>query len=252
MSWYFIAPSIALLAVDVAIRFASTASTSIIVDDLCIEVPANPATGRGGVVRLSYKVSKYDLNLDKVSWKRTAHGPMRHAMGQYAWINIPEIDPIAWHPFTISSSTFDEYTTHHIKSMGFGAKKGDQWTNKLYEIANMKDNTFDHSDSMEMRLLNKKTIRCRVEGPYGSVLEVERYTHILLVGGGIGITPLHSVFRETYFNVLNYAAYPNLKRIGLIWVTKTVPETVIFSHTVRIGDSFRLKDYNHMISYQIV
>jgi respiratory burst oxidase len=201
MSWYYITASLALLTADVAIRLGSAVGASVIVDDITVEVPANPSTGTGGVVKLSYKVSKFALNLDKLSWKRTAHGPLRHAMGQYAWINIPEIDPIAWHPFTISSAPLDERSTHHIKSMGTGANKDGQWTNALYNLVVNRKKYLDsqqqanNTKPIDVALPKKFTLRCRVEGPYGSVLEVERYSHILLVGGGIGITPLHSVIR---------------------------------------------------------
>jgi len=34
-----------------------------------------------------------------------------HRMGQYMFVNVPEISLLAWHPFTISSAPSDGITT---------------------------------------------------------------------------------------------------------------------------------------------
>lgn len=114
-----------------------------------------------------------------------------HETGQYLFLNIPVISEIEWHPFTISSAPQDKYTTFHIKSMGKGT-----WTGQLYELAKKvakgdkkNDDVFDISLS---------EVRVHTEGPYGVPMEHTEYDRVVLVAGGIGITPCMSTFRSYY------------------------------------------------------
>jgi FAD-binding domain len=48
------------------------------------------------------------------------------------------------------------------------------------------------------RQLSLSTLQVNIDGPYGLsvVHELHKYSHILLIGGGIGVTPLHSCLRH--------------------------------------------------------
>jgi ferric-chelate reductase len=63
--------------------------------------------------------------------------PMGYSAGQFEWIQVPEIDPTDWHPFTISSSPTDQTGTasmiapwtHHIR-----VTKENCFTSKLRDL----------------------------------------------------------------------------------------------------------------------
>ncbi|KAL8141981.1 hypothetical protein V2J09_015013 [Rumex salicifolius] len=99
------------------------------------------------------------------------------------FIKIPMVSRLQWHPFSItSSSVADEHTISvMIKCEGW-------WTNNLYETL--------HKES---RLADEQT-RCipvSIEGPYGpTVMDFLRYDSLIMVAGGIGITPFLSILQH--------------------------------------------------------
>eukprot|EP01038_Epipyxis_sp_PR26KG_P008087 gene8087-10955_t len=97
--------------------------------------------------------------------------------GQYCFIMIKSINVYEFHPFSISSSPHEESMTFHIRALG-------DWTQKLQSIVS-------ESNSKEIQL------EIRIEGPYGnSMIDIEgdQYEVIMLISGGIGITPLLSTW----------------------------------------------------------
>ena len=109
----------------------------------------------------------------------------RTEMGQYAFLNIPAISTLEWHPFSISSAPSDDYTTFHVKNMGKGT-----FTGKLFELAQ----TMGQSDVLTLQ--QSQELAVSVDGGYGRPFDPSQYDEVILCGGGIGITPLHSIFRE--------------------------------------------------------
>ena len=95
--------------------------------------------------------------------------------GQFAWLNIPSISSTQWHPFTISSSPMDNVITFHIKNMG-----ADTFTGNLSKQA-----------PAIMDIL--------IDGPYGRPPYFTKDVDTLvLIGGGVGITPLISILNDLY------------------------------------------------------
>ncbi|CUG86525.1 ferric reductase, putative [Bodo saltans] len=93
--------------------------------------------------------------------------------GQYVFINIPEVALYEWHPFTLSTGAHSNEFTLHIKSMGPGT-----WTQRLHQLA-----VSGHGD-----------VSLAVDGPYGAPFVAEDYRRVVLVAGGIGITPCASIY----------------------------------------------------------
>ncbi|KAL7138908.1 hypothetical protein ABFS83_09G014800 [Erythranthe nasuta] len=122
------------------------------------------------------------------------------------FLKIPSISRFQWHPFSVtSSSSVDEDTISVIiKSEG-------QWTSALYNKIN------GQTDSETDR---RVCIQIATEGPYGPAsLDFLRYDNLLLVAGGIGITPFLSILREISSNSSNGRnRYP--ERIQLIYTIK--------------------------------
>lgn len=99
------------------------------------------------------------------------------------FMKIPSVSACEWHPFSItSSSSIDD------DSMSVMVKCEGSWTSSLFELIQAEQN----SDA-DM----SKCIPIAVEGPYGPPsMDFLRYDGLLLVAGGIGITPFLSIVLE--------------------------------------------------------
>jgi len=158
--------------------------------------------------------------------------------GQYAFVNIPDISPLQWHPFSMSSSPLDDHVTFHIKHMGH-----DTWTARLLQLAKKS------SAAGELRV--------NVEGAYGrfSTLHHSHYDAVVLVAGGIGITPLHAFYRYLYHQKYlrnsgsGSPADQNPKAVYLYWMVRDGETLHILSDSFNNilahnpDNSFRLRLY---------
>ena len=98
--------------------------------------------------------------------------------GQYVFVQFPQLNWLhRWeaHPFSISSKPGEDTFTLHIKAM-----PGNTWTSELREKAESQEIT---------------SVRC--SAPYGRLsINIRDYPVLLLVAGGIGVTPIISIAQE--------------------------------------------------------
>eukprot|EP01063_Lacrimia_lanifica_P012438 TRINITY_DN1906_c0_g2_i1.p1 TRINITY_DN1906_c0_g2~~TRINITY_DN1906_c0_g2_i1.p1 ORF type:complete len:774 (+),score=321.41 TRINITY_DN1906_c0_g2_i1:51-2372(+) len=173
--WYYTFGGLSLWLVDRLLRFNKSALPVAVVD----AVPFTGKDGREMVTRLVVEVPE--------SFTYTA--------GQFAFLNIPEISALEWHPFTLSSSPADgNRVTFHIKSMGAA-----QWTGKLNEL---------------VRTQGKGALTVCLDGAYGTPPDFDKYDHVVFVAGGIGITPARSIMTTLAEDKKDYAA-------TLLWVVES-------------------------------
>ncbi|KAL4483881.1 hypothetical protein ABPG72_013887 [Tetrahymena utriculariae] len=119
--------------------------------------------------------------------------------GQYLCICIPKLSYFQWHPFSIQSS-FGE------KKIEIFVKKSGNWTRDLLVLAEK---------------LNGEQTKAYLCGPYGfpSIdIASDYYKTFILIGGGIGITPIISVCKQLLEERIKGRP---ITKIYLIWTTRS-------------------------------
>lgn len=146
-----------------------------------------------------------------------------HDAGQYAFVNVPAVSQLQWHPFTISSAPSDALANHgsydgwsdtitfHIKDMGPGT-----WTHDLAELARA------HQASK-----NIEEITVSVDGPYGRPPPYHEKHTLIMVAGGIGITPFHAILSDLHAQ----ANRTSVRDVHLIWAARDADLVAVFART---------------------
>eukprot|EP00043_Microstomoeca_roanoka_P001253 m.31779 g.31779 ORF g.31779 m.31779 type:complete len:810 (-) comp10719_c0_seq1:453-2882(-) len=143
----------------------------------------------------------------------------KYYAGQYAWISVPCISHMEWHPFTISSAPSSDKLTFHIKDMG-----PDTFTSKVLQLTD--DYPLD-------------AIRLRVDGPYGRPLYFDEAKTIVLVAGGIGVTPLHSILMEIYHRAQDGRSVGSVQHVCLVWAVRQAEMLHLFQDMLEVvGDKY--------------
>lgn len=114
-----------------------------------------------------------------------------YAPGQYAFLCFHDLGPLQWHPFTLSAAPTD---AKRVNRLSFDVKALGDWTRALRAAA-----------------LDKRPLTVAVDGPHGAPAPLA--DAILLICGGIGITPCHALFRD-----LRNRAFAG--SVTLVWVAR--------------------------------
>eukprot|EP00455_Lapot_gusevi_P040909 TRINITY_DN4681_c0_g1_i1.p1 TRINITY_DN4681_c0_g1~~TRINITY_DN4681_c0_g1_i1.p1 ORF type:complete len:591 (+),score=160.58 TRINITY_DN4681_c0_g1_i1:377-2149(+) len=111
-----------------------------------------------------------------------------HFAAQYVYINFPSISALQWHPFTISSPPSAPFRTLHIKDMGPGTF--------THEVALLAHQAQRQRQRLEGGI---EGVDVLLDGPYGRQYGVVDCERLVLVAGGIGVTPLISIFSDLHY-----------------------------------------------------
>ena len=117
----------------------------------------------------------------QVQWPKNCLSSMlgHYKVGQYMFVNFPELSLHEWHPFSVSSAPWENYLELHIRALGDHTKE----INALAKVCQAE---------------NRQTW-IRGDGPYGvHDFDYRRYGVLLLVGGGVGVTPVLGIMKELY------------------------------------------------------
>ncbi|KAL5718143.1 ferric-chelate reductase (NADH) [Ranunculus cassubicifolius] len=120
---------------------------------------------------------------DAIELTLAKHPRLMYTPTSVIFLKVPTISKFQWHPFSITSSSNvdNDKLTIIVKSEG-------DWTNSLHNIVLA---AIESSDNQA------KCLPLSVEGPYGPVsTDFLRYDSLLLVAGGIGLTPFLSIIQE--------------------------------------------------------
>lgn len=132
------------------------------------------------VIRLSRSNRQVDVveaitHADCVTELRFRCKAMVAGPGQYVFINIAEVSLFEWHPFTLSTGNDSgDVFSVHIREMGKGT-----WTGRLLEL---------------VKVGGTHSLTLSVDGPCGQPIHANEYKKVILVAGGIGITPCASIY----------------------------------------------------------
>ena len=97
-------------------------------------------------------------------------------VGQYYFVNFPEISYTEWHPFSVSSGPREDSIELHIRNLG--------------------DHTGEVVALSKKLAPSKRPTWIRIDGPYGKQdFNFRRYPVVFLCGGGVGITPVMGMMK---------------------------------------------------------
>merc|ERR1711879_612536 len=154
------------------------------------------------------------LDYDRVIQLEFEKKHFRYEPGQYVFVRIPAIGSLEFHPFSISSYPGSGKTfSLHIKS---SVASANGWTARLSKF--MKE----HEDKPK----HWKDISVQIEGPFGELTlrkELSRYEHVVFIGGGIGITPLDSMYNQLVTDLLDNKIRRTAKtrKIDFVFTTRS-------------------------------
>ncbi|KAJ6414018.1 hypothetical protein OIU84_006767 [Salix udensis] len=125
----------------------------------------------------------------------------RYTSGQYVFVNCSAVSTFEWHPFSITSAPGDDYLSIHIRTLGDWTSQLKAVFSKVCQPASINQSGLLRAD-MEQRDNQPRLPRLLIDGPYGApAQDYKNYDVLLLVGLGIGATPLISIVKDVLNNI---------------------------------------------------
>ena len=130
----------------------------------------------------------------------------RYKSGQYIFVNCAAVSPFQWHPFSITSAPHDDYISVHISTLG-------DWTRELKSVFEKvcRPPTDGKSGLLRAEYAGdggaampspSSFPTVLIDGPYGApAQDYKQYDIVLLVGLGIGATPMISIIKDIINNM---------------------------------------------------
>lgn len=243
MRYLLIAPA-ALWALDMGARVLSM-------------LVVNPATDRATLKRASvYRDGAVSLAHLELTWPRASTvADMKTYAGGFFWVLVPDVSSVQWHPISISSAfpppptslalSSSERTGADMEMQTTGdkpaasqeptfslhllAQASGEWTNVLTaHILALAAPEASSAPTSVAHLTGAKasSLKVRVFGPIANRdLSVLHFRTIVLVAGGVGVTPCTSVL-DTLLRMRNAGAAaqsPGIEqqRVHLVWASQS-------------------------------
>jgi len=135
----------------------------------------------------------------------------QYKSGQYLFLNCPYIAKQEWHPFTISSAPQEDFVSVHIRIVG-------DWTGDLWKFLNP-DNKLGVVQESLLTAMDGSPI-FRIDGPFGAASEdVFGFKTVVLVGGGIGVTPFASILKNVRYK-LEETGQTAVQKVYFYWISR--------------------------------
>ncbi|WJX27420.1 ferric-chelate reductase (NADH) [Trifolium repens] len=126
---------------------------------------------------------------------------LRYNALSFIFIQVRELSWLQWHPFSVSSSPLDgkNHIAVLIKVLG-------KWTGRLRERIT------DVDASEDLSVKPNTVVTASVEGPYGHEVPYHlMYENLILVAGGIGLSPFLAILSDILHRVRDGKPYPPLE-----------------------------------------
>ncbi|KAL0757893.1 hypothetical protein Bca101_095561 [Brassica carinata] len=154
----------------------------------------------------------------------------KYRSGQYIYVNCSDVSPFQWHPFSITSASGDEFLSIHIRTLGDWTSQLKCLFSKVCQPPSTSQSGLFTADLVQANNITRFP-RLLIDGPYGAPAQDYRnYDVLLLVGLGIGATPLISILKDVLNNIKNHKSIEegtshnvnrsNTKRAYFYWVTR--------------------------------
>ncbi|CAK7335998.1 unnamed protein product [Dovyalis caffra] len=124
----------------------------------------------------------------------------KYKSGQYMFVNCAAVSPFEWHPFSITSAPGDDYLSVHIRTLG-------DWTRQLKTVFSEVCQPPPAGKSGLLRADMQggsypSFPKILIDGPFGApAQDYKKYDVVLLVGLGIGATPMISIVKDIINNM---------------------------------------------------
>lgn len=146
------------------------------------------------------KVAVYPGNV--LALHMTKPQGFKYKSGQYMFVNCAAVSPFEWHPFSITSAPGDDYLSVHIRTLG-------DWTRQLKTVFSevCQPPTGGKSGLLRADIQvggnnNPSFPKILIDGAYGApAQDYKKYDVVLLVGLGIGATPMVSIVKDIINNM---------------------------------------------------
>ncbi|KAE8723682.1 Respiratory burst oxidase-like protein C [Hibiscus syriacus] len=129
----------------------------------------------------------------------------KYKSGQYMFVNCSAVSQFEWHPFSITSAPGDDYLSVHIRTLG-------DWTRQLKTVFSevCQPPPAGKSGLLRAEGANTSFPKILIDGPYGApAQDYKKYDVVLLVGLGIGATPMISIVKDIINNMqMEEGSYP--------------------------------------------
>ncbi|KAL1915921.1 uncharacterized protein VTP21DRAFT_6309 [Calcarisporiella thermophila] len=199
-SWQFIIVSYSLYVIERVIRLVRSRRETYI-----SKVVAHP----GNVIELQMKKPS-----------------MRYKVGQYMFLNVPEVSYFEWHPFTITSSPDEDYISVHIRQAG-------DWTRKLAERLGYQTVFKGSEEVLALRPGALSLPQIRIDGPFGAPSEDVFDNEVaILIGTGIGVTPFASILKHIWIRHQKGQSF-KLQRVEFFWICRDTSAFEWFQQLLR-------------------
>ncbi len=165
--------------------------------------------------------------------------------GQFFFVNVPEISPLEWHPFTAGYSSLQALSDFradcgkivlHIQyktsptclqlPLANPLPIRHPWTLLLKELAG------EHAPKYEAASVatSKNAHPVRLLGPFGHFHVGDGYPKIFMFAGGLGITPLMAIFQHLLVHSSLSAMGLSLESIVLSWSVRHPSTLALYQH----------------------
>ncbi|TYJ35013.1 hypothetical protein E1A91_A05G207400v1 [Gossypium mustelinum] len=121
----------------------------------------------------------------------------KYKSGQFMFVNCSAVSSFEWHPFSITSAPGDDYLSVHIRTLG-------DWTRQLKTVFSevCQPPPAGKSGLLRAEGTNTSFPKILIDGPYGApAQDYKKYDVVLLVGLGIGATPMISIVKDIINNM---------------------------------------------------